>query len=107
MNKDIYIQEIFEIISDCTKFIDLSTDPTITREGQLQRFLGFMNGKQIFSEETYEKIYPSGSSKPFIYVTPEIHKLKHNIIKDLSLSLIICSMAGVDSEILKREGALC
>ena len=86
IDRDVYIQKIFEIIKDRTKFKELSTDQTIIREGQLQRFLRSMKDKNIFSKENYEKIYPSGSKPAFIYGTPKIHKLKHNNINELSLS---------------------
>ena len=91
IDRDVYIQKIFEIIKDRTKFKELSTDPTIIREGQLQRFLRSMKDKNIFTKENYEKIYPSGSKPVFIYGTPKIHKLKHNI-NELSLRPIMSSI---------------
>ena len=33
ISRDVYIQNIFEIIKDRTKFKELSIDPTIKREG--------------------------------------------------------------------------
>ena len=35
MDRGVYIQKIFEIIRERAKFKDLSTDPNITRQGQL------------------------------------------------------------------------
>ena len=87
IDRDVYIQKIFAIIKDRTKFKELSTDPTI-REGQLQRFFRSMKAKNIFTEENYEKIYPSGSKPAFIYGTPKIHKLKLNNINELSCPII-------------------
>lgn len=66
----------------------LSTGPTITREGQLQRFLRSMTGKQVSTKESYDKKYPSDSKPVFIYGTPEIQKLKCNNVNDLSLCSI-------------------
>ena len=37
-DRDVYIRKIFEIIKDRAKFKELSTDPAIITEGQLQRF---------------------------------------------------------------------
>ena len=91
-DRDVYIQKIFQIIKDCTKFKELSTDTTVMSEGQLQRFLRSMKDKNIFTRENYEKIYPSGSKPAFIYGTPKIHKLKHNNINELSLRPIISSI---------------
>ena len=48
MDRDVYIRKIFEIIKDCTKFKELSTDLTIIREGQLQRFLRSMKRQEHF-----------------------------------------------------------
>ena len=42
MDRDVYIWKILEIIKDCTKFKELSADPTVIREGQLKRFLRYM-----------------------------------------------------------------
>ena len=76
IDRDVYIQKIFEIIKDRTKFKELSTNPTIIKEGQLQRFLRSMKDKSIFTKENYEKIYPNCSKPAFIYGTRKIHKLK-------------------------------
>ena len=39
LNKDEYIKKLSDIIRDTSKFKILSADPTLLREGQLQRFL--------------------------------------------------------------------
>ena len=67
MDRDVYIWKIFEIIQDCTKLKNLSTDPTVIRKGQLQRFLRSMKDKKIFNKDSYEKIYPSGSKPAFLH----------------------------------------
>ena len=94
IDRDVYIQKIFEIIKDPTKFKELSTDPTIIREGQLQRFLRSMKDKNIFTKENYEEICPSGSKPAFTHGTPKIHKLKHDNINGLSLLPIILSIGA-------------
>ena len=76
IDRDVYIQKIFELIKDRTKFKELSTDPTIIREGQLQTFSRSMKDKNIFTKENYENTYPSSSKPAFIYGTPKSHKLK-------------------------------
>ena len=101
MDRDVYIRKIFEIIKDRTKFKELSTDPTIIMEGQLQRFLRSMKKKNIFTTETYEKIYPSGSKPAFIYGIPKIHKFKHKNISDLSLRPIISSIGTYNYNLAK------
>ena len=49
IDRDVYTQKICEIIKACTKFKELSTDPTKPSEGQLQRFLRSMKDKNIFT----------------------------------------------------------
>ena len=39
LDKTFYEGEILKLISEVNKFKKLNEDPTITREGQLQRFL--------------------------------------------------------------------
>ena len=60
-----------------------------------------MKDKKIFTKETYEKIYPSGSKPAFIYGTPKMHKLKHNTINDLSLRPIISSIGTYNYNLAK------
>ena len=60
LNRDDYIKKLSDIISDTSKFKDLSADPTLLREGQLLRFLRKLKNKQFFTKEVYDKIYPSG-----------------------------------------------
>ena len=76
IDRDVHIQKILELIKDRTKFKELSTDPTIMREGQLQRLLTSTKDKNIFTKENYENIDPSSSKPAFIYGTPKSHKLK-------------------------------
>ena len=61
------------------------------REGQFQQFLRTLKNKDFFTDESYDKIYPSGSKPASIYGLPKIHKLNSN--KDnLSLRPIISSI---------------
>ena len=79
MDRVVYIQKILEIIKNRSKFKNLYTDPAIIRGGKLQGFLRSMKEKTNFTIKTYEQIYPTDSKSVFIYGTPKIHKLKHNI----------------------------
>ena len=101
IDRDVYIRKILEIIKDRRKFKELSTDPTIIREGQLQRFLRSMKDKNIFTKENYEKIYPSGSKPAFIYGAPKILKLKHSNINELFLRPIILSISTYNYDLVK------
>ena len=56
----------------------METDPTILREGQLQRFLKKLKGKGLFSDKTYDDIYPKGSQFARMYGSPKLHKFNVN-----------------------------
>ena len=56
----------------------LTKDPTLLREGQLQRFLRSLHKKNCLSDSEYKDIYPSGSRPARIYGLPKTHKLKQN-----------------------------
>ena len=59
---------------DDSKFKVLDKDPTIFREGQLQRRLLKLKKKGFFNEEQYKKVYPNGSKPARIYGLPKMHK---------------------------------
>ena len=93
LDKTFYEEKILELISDVNKFKKLNEDPTLTREGQLQRFLRKIKDKGLFDDNTYKKIYPSGSKAATIYSLPKIHKLLSNDFQDLSFHPIVSSIA--------------
>ena len=64
-NRGDYIKKLSDIISDTSKFKKLSSDLTLLREGQLQRFLRKLKNKEFFTKEVHDKIYPSGSKTCF------------------------------------------
>ena len=70
------------------------------REGQFQRFLRTLKNKDFFTDESYDKIYPSGSKPASIYGLPKIHKLNSN--KDnLSLRPILSSIGTYNYNLSK------
>ena len=44
------------------------------REASLQRFLCKLKQKNVFDEDDFDKLYPSGSAPARIYGTPKMHK---------------------------------
>ena len=85
------IKNLSDIGSDTSKFKKLSTDPTLLREGQLQRFLRKRKNKQFFTEKVYDRIYPSGLKPASMYSLPKIDKL--NVQRNnLSLRPIVSSI---------------
>ena len=66
VNRAIYMSSLYEIVNDTSKFLKLSSDPTIGRERKLHT-LHTLNKKGFFSKEQYENIYPSGSQPTSLY----------------------------------------
>ena len=62
------------LISDSNKFKILKKDPTLLRQGQLQRFLLSLKKKGFFTDGDYEKVYPRGSQPARMYGLPKLHK---------------------------------
>ena len=75
LNRKLYDNAFQEIISDTSIFEKLNEVPTLKREASLQRFLHKLKEKTFFSENEYDKLYPSGSAPARIYGTPKMHKL--------------------------------
>ena len=76
LNKTDYIKGISDILNDSHKFKELTIDPTINREGKLQRFLRELKQKGKIDAEIYNNLYPSGSQPALIYGLPKMHKIK-------------------------------
>ena len=76
LNKIDYVKGINDIINDKNKFKELNNDPTINREGKLQRFLRDLKKKGKIDKDAYDSIYPSGSQPALIYGLPKMHKVK-------------------------------
>ena len=78
LDKTFYEEKILKLISDVNKLKKLNEDPTLTREGHLQHFPRKIKDKSLFNDNTYKKIYPSGSTPATIYGLPKTHKLLSN-----------------------------
>ena len=77
-----YVKKLYPLINDTSKFKKLPFDPTILKEGQLQRFLRTLENKGFFTDESHDKVYPSGS-KPasisqLLNITLSLKELKIN-----------------------------
>ena len=62
-----------------------------TREGQSQHLLKKIKEKNLFNENTYQKIYPCGFKPTTIYSIPKTNKMLFDS-DDFSLRPIICSI---------------
>ena len=78
----------------------LPSHPTIGREGNLQRFLRTLNKKDFFSEEQYERIYPSGSQPARLHGNHKTHKLKSESDK-LTFGPIVSSIGAYNYKLPK------
>ena len=101
LGKTFYAGKILKLISDVNEFKNPNEDPTLTREGQLQRFLRKVKDKGLFDDNTYKKIYPSGSKPATIYGLPKTHKLLSNDFQDLSFRPIVSSIATYNYNLAK------
>ena len=84
LHRSDYNKGILDIVSDSNKFKDLTNDPTICREGKLQRFLRNLKKNGKIDNDVYSQIYPSGSQPAPIYGLPKMHKVKSpNVVPPL------------------------
>ena len=89
-DKTLYEEKILKLlIRDVNKLKKLNEDPTLTREGQLQRFLRKVKYKGLFDDNTHKKIYPSGFKPATIYGLSKTHKLLSNDFQNLSFRPIV------------------
>ena len=91
LNKIDYINMVYEVVNDKSKFIKLKKDLAVTREGQLQRYLSGLRKNKVFTDIEYKLIYPGGSDIGKMYGLPKTHKLS-NINKKLKVRPIISSI---------------
>ena len=74
MDRNMYNEAIYKVLSDEAKFKKLNGDLTLKREGQLQRFLRKLKKDGFLNEDDYKRVYPSGSQTARIYCLPKLHK---------------------------------
>ena len=70
------MSKMYDIVNDASKFLKLSSDLTLRREGKFQRVLRTLKNKDFFTKEQYDNINPCGSQLTRIYGTPNMQKLK-------------------------------
>ena len=91
LDRTLYDNGIQEIISDTSKFEKLIKDPTLKREASLQHFLCKLKHKNFFSENEYDKLYPSGFAPAYIYRTSKMYKFSSSdsfpILRPIVLSI--------------------
>ena len=71
-----HMEGIISIINDTHKSKELDNDPTIIREGKLQRFLRNIKKHGKVDKEIYSTICPSGSQPVHNYGLPKMRKIQ-------------------------------
>ena len=79
INRKDYDKAMCELLEDNTKFRKIKKDPTLLKEGQLQRFIRTLKKQGVFDDSTYENIYPVVSQPSRLYGTPKLHKSFTNV----------------------------
>ena len=74
LDRDDFDKRMLDLISDRSKFSALKKDPTLSREGQLQRYLRKLHKHGRLDNNIYKEIYPTGSQPARIYGLPKMHK---------------------------------
>ena len=77
LDKNDYITEVEKILNDPTKFTPIkeNTFTVITRiEDKIQRFLRTLLAAKIITKNSYEFLFPAGSSPGILYGLPKTHK---------------------------------
>ena len=62
------------LLSDTTKFKQIESDPTSTRENSLTNYLLKMKKLEVIDNSTYWSMKPSGSNPGIMYGLPKVHK---------------------------------
>ena len=76
LDRATYDESILNLITDSSKFNNLNCDPTLSREGKLQRLLRKLKKNGEIDDTTYKDIYPTGSQPARIYGLPKMHKVR-------------------------------
>ena len=90
----------YDIVNDASKFLKLSSDPTLRREGNLQRFLSTLKNKYFFTKEQCDHIYAFDSQPARIHSIPKKHTLKSSA--DILTFRPIVSSIGTYNYILTK-----
>jgi len=69
LNRSDYTEGILNIINDIHKFKELDIDPTIIREGKLQRFLRDLKRNGKIDKDIYSNIYKRFAASAYLWFT--------------------------------------
>ena len=77
VDRDTYLQKMTHIISDKTKFTEITDSIqvyTLRIEDKINRFLSKLKSLSLITDQVYKQLYVSGSSPGILYGLPKIHK---------------------------------
>ena len=98
LDRQVYVDRMHELISDRSKFVELDEDPTMTREGSIQRHLRKLKKSGLFGhskeeiDPKYRKVYPNGSRPARLYGLPKMHKFTGNNVRDIPFRPILSAL---------------
>ena len=75
VSKHSYLQKMKTLISDDSKFKELTNNPTKARENSLSSYLRKLRKDKVIDDATLRKILPSGSRPGILYGLPKVHKV--------------------------------
>ena len=91
------------MLNDRSKFRILNKDPTLLREGQLQRRLLKAFKKGFLTKAEYDKVYPTGSRPARSYGLPKTHKA---YVDNPNFRLIVSSIGTFNYNLASHLGEL-
>ena len=74
MDRDQYLEKMYEIISDQSTFKQVNIDTTLTTEDRLRRTLIRLKEEKFISEQEYNLARPIGVRPARLYGLPKLHK---------------------------------
>ena len=89
-----YVNKLSNLLSDQSKFVELTDNPTLDRERKLQVHLYYLKCRGALDLPTYNKLRPSGPSGR-IYGLPKVHKT------DIPMRPIVSSIGTYSYELSK------
>ena len=74
LQKDYYIHELENLLSDTSRFCLLPKDPILKREQKLIHHLLKLKNDRVITDQFYNKTRPNGSQPACLYGLPKVHK---------------------------------
>ena len=96
MDRSDYIKKAKELLDDTNTYRTIQSDPTSKLKNRLINMLRKIKADTGMQENTYRKMYPTGTSSPKFYGLPKIHKM------NIPLRSIVSSIGSVTYGVAKE-----